>query len=222
VTTATRDGALFRLHVDDHAGEGAGTDINVARDDELGRALGEVEADGLVEVVARTVILATGVRDPFPEFPGRDECVGRSLFWCIACDGYESIGCNVAVVGFDEDAIQTALDILDFTGKVTIVAGRTEGFSVPESRLADLTASGIQIYPCSVAEYQNQDGQITGLVLADSCRSQIPVEMVFAVRAPVARNEVALTLGVAVDVRGQVIVDSEQHTTWPGFTRRAT
>ena len=216
VTSANRDGDLFSLHVDDHAGEGAGTDINVARDDELGRALGEVEADGLVEVVARTVILATGVRDPFPEFPGRDECVGRSLFWCIACDGYESIGCNVAVVGFDEEAIQTALDILDFTDKVTMVAGRTEGFSVPESRLADLTASGIQIYPCSVAEYQNQEGQITGLVLADSCRSQIPVEMVFAVRAPVARNEVAVTLGVAVDARGQVIVDSEQHTNLAG------
>ena len=216
VTTATRHGDLFRLSVDDHAGEGAGTDVNVARDDELGRALGEEEADGLVEVVARTVILATGVRDPFPEFDGRDECVGRSLFGCIACDGYESIGCTVAVVGFDEEAVQTALDILDFTDKVTMVAGRTEGFSVPELRLADLTASGIPIYPCSVAEYQNENGAITGLVLGDSCRTPITVEMVFAVQAPVARNEVALGLGVAVDARGQVIVDSEQHTSVTG------
>jgi thioredoxin reductase (NADPH) len=216
VTSATRDGDLFRLSVDDHAGEGAGTDVNVARDDELGRALGEEEADGPMGVVARTVILATGVRDPFPEFPGRDECVGRSLFWCIACDGYEAIGCNAAVVGFDEEAIQTALGILDFTDKVTMVAGRTEGFSVPESRLADLTASGISIYPCSVVEYQNEGGQITGLVLGDSCRSQISVEMVFAVRAPVARNEVAVGLGVAVDARGQVIVDAEQHTNLAG------
>jgi thioredoxin reductase (NADPH) len=216
VTTAARDGDLFRLHVDDHAGEGAGTDVNVARDDELGRALGEEAAVGPMELVARTVILATGVRDPFPEFSGRDECVGRSLFWCIACDGYESIGCNVAVVGFDEDAIQTALDILDFTDKVTMIAGRAHGFDVPESRLADLSASGIAIYPCSVEEYQNERGEITGLVLGDSCRSQIPVEMVFAVRAPVARNEVAVGLGVAVDARGQVIVDSEQHTNVPG------
>jgi thioredoxin reductase (NADPH) len=216
VTTATRDVSLFRLCVEDHAGEGAGTHVNVARDDELGRALGEEEAHGPVEVIARSVILATGVRDRFPEFPGRDECVGRSLFWCISCDGYESIGCNVAVVGFDEDAVQTALDILDFTDRVTMVAGRSEGFSVPESRLADLTASGIPIYGCSVAEYQNANGQIAALVLADSCATRIPVEMVFAVRTPVARNEVALELGVAVDARGQVIVDSEQHTNVTG------
>jgi len=216
VTGAARDGDVFRLHVDDHAGEGAGTDVNIARDDELGRALGEEEADGPMEIVARTVILATGVRDPFPEFPGRDECVGRSLFWCIACDGYESIGCNVAVVGFDEEAVQTALDILDFTDKVTMVAGRSDGFDVPESRLADLAAGGIPIYACSVAEYQNENGQITGLVLADSCATRIPVEMVFAVRPPLARNEVAVGLGVAVDTRGQVIVDSEQHTNVAG------
>src|ERR1035437_10578856 len=34
VTTATRDGDLFRLHVDDHAGEGAGTDVKVSLGDE--------------------------------------------------------------------------------------------------------------------------------------------------------------------------------------------
>jgi len=213
---ATRDGDLFRLHVEDRVGEGAGTEANVVRDQELGRALGEEEAEGPVEVVARVVVLATGVRDPFPDFPGRDECVGRSLFWCVACDGYESVGCNVAVVGFDEDAVETALDMLDFTERVTMVAGGSEGFSVPESRLADLTANGIAVYPCAVAEYQNENGQITGLVLGDSRRTRIPVEMVFAVRAPLARNEIALVLGVAVDARGQVIVDSEQHTNVAG------
>jgi thioredoxin reductase (NADPH) len=68
-----------------------------------------------MEVLARTVILATGVFGHFPEFPGRDECVGRSLFWCIHCDGYESIDRVVGVVGHDEDAVQTALDLLVFT-----------------------------------------------------------------------------------------------------------
>lgn len=216
VTTATREGDLFRLSVDDHAGEGAGTDVNVARDDELGRVLGEEAADGPMEILARTVILATGVRDPFPEFPGRDECVGRSLFWCISCDGFELIGCNVVVVGHDEEAVQTALDLLDFTERVTLAAGRAGGFAVPESRLADVTAAGIPVYRCSVAEYRNVNGQISRLVLGDSCRSEIPVEMVFAVRTPVARNDVAVGLGVAVDARGQVIVDSEQHTNVAG------
>ena len=223
VTTATREGDLFRLHVDDHAGEGAGTDVNVARDDELGRVLGEEAAKGPMEIVARTVILATGVRDPFPEFSGRDECVGRTLFWCIACDGYESIGCNVAVVGYDDVVFASMLSpslssVRQPKYELGVAAAELllEEVAVPESRLADVTAAGIPVHPCSVAEYRNVNGQISGLVLGDSCRSEIPVEMVFAVRPPVARNDVAVGLGVAVDARGQVIVDSEQHTNVTG------
>lgn len=216
VTAAHRDGDAFRLRVESDAGGGAGTESNVARDEELGRSLGEVRAGGPVEVRARSIILATGVRDPFPKFKGRDECVGRSLFWCIACDGYEAIGCSVAVVGHDEEAAEMALELLDFTPKVTIVAGRVGGFSVPESRLADLAANGIAARAWPVASYPNESGQIRALILGDPERTRIPVEMVFTSHTPTARNEIARKLGVALNPVGQIIVDTEQHTNVPG------
>lgn len=221
VTAADRDGDLFRLLVQgDVAGgagiDAAGTDVNVARDEAIGRALGEVQAGASEEIRARSVILATGVRDPFPKFEGRDECVGISLFWCIACDGYESADKSVAVVGRDEEAVETALDLLEFTGKITIAAGRASGFSVPESRLADLAANGIAAYPWGVASYPNENGQIEALILADPNRTRIPVEMVFTVHAPKARNEIARQLGVDLNAMGQIVVDIEQHTNVPG------
>src|SRR6476619_7545505 len=43
------------------------------------------------EFFGRTLILATGVSDTFPEFEGSQECIGKSMFWCIICDGYEAI-----------------------------------------------------------------------------------------------------------------------------------
>ena len=148
VTAAARDGEAFRLRVEPRVAvsgrETAGRSVNVIRDEDLGRSLGEETAVGRTEIVARTVILATGVRDDFPKFPGWAECIGRSLFWCIACDGYEAIGCLTAVIGHDEEAVETALDLLDFTAEVSIVAGRPEGFDVPDSRLADLADNGIR------------------------------------------------------------------------------
>ncbi len=216
VTAATSDGGLFRLLVEGNVGGGAGTDANVTRDEELGRSLGELQAGSPQAVIARTVILATGVRDPFPEFPGRDECVGRSLFWCIACDGYEAIDCSVGVVGHTEEAVEMALDMLQFTGQVTITAGRSEGFSVPESRLAELAANGIAAYRWPVASYPNENGQIQALVLGDPKRTRIPVEMVFTAHTPTARNEIARQLGVALNALGQIVVDSDQHTGVPG------
>ena len=221
VVAAARDGDAFRLRVGPRVGvsqrETAGRGINVTRDEELGRSLGEETAVGRTEIVARTVILATGVRDQFPKFPGWAECIGRSLFWCIACDGFESMGCVTAVVGHDEEAIETALDLLDFTDDVSIVAGRPEGFDVPDSRLADLADNGIRAYPHAVAEYANVDGQIEALGLDDPARTRLPVHKVFVYRRPTPRNELALDLGAALNEFGHIVVDSEQHTNVPGL-----
>ena len=221
VTSATNNDGLFQIRVEGGLAGGrretAGRVVNVKRDEELGNSLGEEKAEGPVDVVAKTLILATGVRDNFPKFLGWAQCVGKSLFWCIACDGYESTGKLVTVVGHDEDAVETALDLLDFTDKVTIVAGRPEGFEVPESRLADLRDNSIRAYPEAVAAYINADGQIEELLLDDADQTRVPVEMVFVYRRPTPRNEVALALGVDVNHLGHVIVDSEQYTNVPGL-----
>jgi thioredoxin reductase len=244
VTSASPDGGRFRLRIDAlpvaaPAG-GAGRPVPAAGpadvggpadasrresaagpasggpDEELARTSDRVQKDHPMEVLARSVILATGVRGHFPEFSGREDCVGVSLFWCIHCDGYESIDRVVAVVGHDEEAVETALGLLDFTSRVTIVAGRPEGFSVPAPRLADLEASGILAYPHGVAEYQNRDGHMQALVLDDPARTRVNVEHVYIVRPSSAANDLARQLGVAISGIGQIIVDTDQHTNVPG------
>jgi thioredoxin reductase (NADPH) len=217
VVAASRDDGVFRLRVEARAGRdgAAGRAANAERDLALGDALGEERADGPEDIVARTVIIATGVRDDFPRFPGWADCVGRSLFWCITCDGYETTGKVVVVVGYDEDSVETALDLLDFTDRVTIVAGRSEGFDVPPERMADLSENGIEAYGCSVVEYVNADGQIEAVVLEDGKR--LPVEMVFFYRRPSPRNEVAVALGLELNELGHVIVDTVQQTDVPGI-----
>lgn len=219
VATATREGDRFRLRIErlpEVGAPGHGPGPSIPRDAEMARMFGEVPEGDPMEVLARTVILATGVFGHFPEFPGRDECVGRSLFWCIHCDGYESIDRIVGVVGHDEEAVQTALDLLVFTDRVTIVAGRPEGFEVPASRLADLAGNGIAAHPCDIAEYENQGGQMRALVLDDPERTRIPVEQVYTVRRTRAANELSRQLGLELNPLGQIVVTSEQHTNVPG------
>ena len=219
VASATREGDRFRLRIDRLPEGGArpgGPGPGIPRDEEMAAMFGEVPEGGSLEVLARTVVLATGVYGHFPEFPGRDECVGQSLFWCIHCDGYESIDRVVGVVGHDEDAVSTALDLLVFTDRVTMVAGRPEGFEVPASRLAELAAHGIATYPYGVAEYENRDGQMRALVLDDPARTRIPVEQVYTVRRTRAATALAVQLGLELNPIGQIVVTSEQHTNVPG------
>ena len=219
VATAASEGDLFRLRIERLPEGGMFGHLpgpSVPRDAEMAGMFGEVPQGGPLEVLARSVILATGAFGHFPEFAGRNECVGRSLFWCLHCEGYESIDRNVGVVGHDEDAVQTALDLLDFTDRVTIVAGRPEGFDVPAERLADLVAAGIAAHPCGVAEYVNRDGQMQALVLDDPGRTRLPVEQVYTIRRTMAATELARQLGLELSPLGQIVVTSEQHTNVPG------
>lgn len=220
VTDATAGSGRFRLRIEPclpRPADVAGKDANAAAEGALGSSLGEECIAEPLEISARTLVIATGVRDAFPRFGGWELCVGVSLFWCIACDGYEAIDRRVGVVGDDSDAVETALELTEFTHEVFIVAGNPHGFDVPEARLADLELENIAAYPCTVAEYVNHDGQISALVLDDAGATVIPTEQVFAYRRPSARTEVALMLGVALNNIGQIIVDSEGHTNVAGI-----
>lgn len=219
VATAGRDGGMFRLRIDRLPAGGAwghGPGPGIPRDAEMAQVFEEVPDAGPIEVLARTLILATGVAGHFPEFPGRNECVGLSLFWCLHCEGYESIGRVVGVVGHDELAVQTALDLLVFTDRVTLVAGRPEGFEVAASRLADLAGRGIAAHPWGVAEYENRDGRMLALVLDDPGRTRIPVEQVYTIRSTSPVGDLARQLGLELTAGGQIVVDPEQHTSVPG------
>jgi thioredoxin reductase (NADPH) len=221
VSSAAREDDRFRVAID-RLPEGGlfarpgGPPPAVPRDPEMARLFADVPAGGPLQVIARAVVLATGVMGHFPDFPGRDECVGRSLFWCIHCDGHESIDKVVGVVGHDEEAVETALDLLDFTSRVTLVAGRADGFEVPVSRLADVTAAGVAAYGFDVAEYRNAGGQIDALILADQARTVVPVEHVYTIRRSIAATGLARPLGVALDDVGQIVVDRSQQTNVPG------
>jgi thioredoxin reductase (NADPH) len=49
-------------------------------------------------------VLATGALEHFPHFPGWQDYVGRSMFRCITCDGYENRGRDILVDGHTDAA----------------------------------------------------------------------------------------------------------------------
>ena len=161
----------------------------------------------------RTVILCTGVHDVWPDIPNVLEYVGKTLFWCIACDGFRAAGKPVVVFGHDDDAATTALQFLAFSPKVTIVSspGRSE-YSREKQR--DLDSHGVAVLEGAAAGVAGTPNSFHGVRLADG--RVVPGEIMFSQLGCVPHNRIALDLNVDCTPAGYVRVDDEGYTSIPG------
>jgi thioredoxin reductase (NADPH) len=162
---------------------------------------------GLVR--ARTLILCTGVRDRFPEFEGSEECIGQSMFWCIICDGYESIGKKIIVLGHNERAASLALQLRVFTEDITLVSW-DEPFNLPAEKLALLNEHGVKTHDSGCNLFTCSKGQLEKIKLEDG--TELELDMVFVAQWIEPNTQLAQQLDVYLDPHGYIVADAEQCT----------
>lgn len=161
----------------------------------------------------RSVIIATGVVDHYPHFDGWDEYVGRSMFWCVTCDGYASRGKRVVVAGNTADTAVEALQLGRFARSITLLTNsRDDDIGEPyRTRLRD---AGIELVHDRIASVEGRDGEFTALVTVGGRR--LALDQLYAVQGSTAQSDLAAQLGVAMDENGCITVDREQKTNVPG------
>lgn len=112
-------------------------------------------ADGS-ELVARRLILATGVADDLPTVPGLQELWGTFAFACPFCDGHEHAGKSIAILG----AAPRAEHLIGLLGRIVgdiTVFPVGEVFSDDDRRM--LEARGAQVSSAPVTSVaKDEDG----------------------------------------------------------------
>ncbi len=111
-------------------------------------------------LVARRLVLATGVRDELPAVPGLAERWGHSVFHCPYCHGYEVGGGAIGVIAASPMAHHHAMMLPDW-GPTTLFLNGV--YAPTEADLADFVRRGTQIEAMPV---QRIDG-FADVVLAD-------------------------------------------------------
>src|SRR5579884_4317942 len=99
---------------------------------------------------AATVLLATGVIDHEPDLPGVEDAVAKGLIRiCPICDGYETIGRSVGVIGKDAAGAREAVFVTTYSDAVTLIhAGPPE--ALPEAERKRLEAAGVDVIEAPV------------------------------------------------------------------------
>jgi thioredoxin reductase len=162
---------------------------------------------------ASRVVLATGVRDVFPDVAGFERHYGADVFHCPTCEGFDARERDVIVLGWGEQVPAFATGLLDWAASVTIV---TDG---PDPRItADqrdrLDDFGIEVVEAQAEELVGERGALRCVRLADG--RELPTTMAFFSIAHEPTLELASGLGCARTDEGVLAVDEHGLTSVPG------
>jgi len=164
-------------------------------------------------VIARTVLMATGIVDVQPAMPNLLEAIhGGHLRLCPVCDGYEVIDKDVAVLGPLDKAIDKALFLRPYTDKLTILL--SEPAVVSEEQREVLKENGITLCTSALADLSIDGDEITA-VLDDGAHHTI--EVLYPALGSVVRSELAIELGAHTTPTQYIQVDAHQRTNIPGL-----
>jgi thioredoxin reductase (NADPH) len=165
---------------------------------------------------ARFAILATGARDVEPEIEGiRAAMQAGQVRYCPICDGFETQGQRVAVLGRAGHGLRESLFISGFGNQVTWLAMGTQE-EVDPQQLAALRTAGVRLaespphgIACGLEDcgvrVQLQNGQV------------LEFDTLYPALGLHHACELATALGARARADGQLEVDAHQQTTVPGL-----
>ena len=165
---------------------------------------------------ARFVILATGARDVEPDIAGLQVALkAGQVRFCPVCDGYETQGQRVAVLGGAGHGLRESLFVANFGNEVTWLAMATQEEVAPAD-LAQLRTAGVRIaesppqtIACGVDDVgvrvELQNGQV------------LEFDTLYPALGLTHHCDLATALGARADATGQLEVDAHQQTSVDGL-----
>ncbi|WP_341947247.1 NAD(P)/FAD-dependent oxidoreductase [Microbacterium sp. LWH11-1.2] len=164
-------------------------------------------------VSARSVLLATGLRETLPDVPNLRGFYGMSLFSCAACDAWELQGRRLALIGESADLAARARLIGRWTETLTVFTNGADVVSTAEE--AELAAAGVAVRRHPIVELVGDRGRLEAIRLADG--ATIAVDGGFV--RPVWETELSFLDGIAptLDEAGHLVTDRSGRTDVPGL-----
>lgn len=172
-------------------------------------------AAGDAPIRARKLILATGLMNDVPDFPGSRAFFGRGVYPCPYCDGWEHRGEPLAAFGRGEAARGMALELTTWSDDIVLLThGDRE---VPDPHRDDLSRRGIEIVEDEIAGLEGDpDGDGLRCIRLASGR-RIARRALFYAFDECRQSPLVEQLGCDTSDKGAVETGSCERTNVPGL-----
>jgi thioredoxin reductase (NADPH) len=166
------------------------------------------------EIVARKLLLATGVIDSEPRLPAFFQAVRKGLIRiCPICDGYEVRGQAVGVIGDGDKAAREALFLRIYSDRLTVIhVGAPETLS-DESRRR-LAEAGVEVIETPIEQVVIEQDRIAALHFGEG--RHVRFDSVYSALGATPRWTLAEGLGAVADPAGCLRVSDHQQTSVEG------
>lgn len=158
-------------------------------------------------------VLATGLSDELPAWPGIAEYYGRGVYTCPYCDAWEHRHQPIAVYGPSASAYRFALHITAWSAWVTLCSDGPS--DLPESARRELERRHVVLREEPVASLQGSEGRLCGLEFASG--AHLECSALFLATPQHQRSSLALELGCEVDEKGFIKTDRRSCTNIAGL-----
>jgi len=166
-------------------------------------------------LMARTVLLATGVVDIEPVLPNLKDAIRCGYIrHCPICDGYEAIDKKVAVIGSGKGGLKEALFLKCYTADLTLLTLGNDMALTGDDR-ETLRRARIRVIEEPVDEVCFEQGKIGAIRMESGETHQF--DALYSALGAVTRSDLAVQAGAECDPEGHLIVDDHLRTSVPGL-----
>jgi thioredoxin reductase len=183
----------------------------VTRIDDEGQAGFRVVLRDDGPVLARRLLVATGLRDELPAVAGLRERWARDVLHCPYCHGYEVRDTTLGVLGWSPQAEDYAQIVRQWSEDVVYLATAE---TLPTFAYERLTARGIAVVEGSVQRVLVLDDRLVGVELTDS--RKVSLDALFVPPRFASNNELLIDLGCEHDEAGWPITHGDGRTSVAG------
>lgn len=164
---------------------------------------------------ARHVLLATGAVDVEPELPDVPDAVRRGLVrYCPICDGFESRGQRIAVIGHGaRGAGEAAFIARSYSHDVTLLT-LGQRMDMDEATRERLAECRVRVVEQPVVGLDVREGRIAALRIGGQ---ELRFDILYSALGLRYRTELAAALGAERDAAGALRVDAGMQTTVDGL-----
>ncbi|MDZ4151709.1 thioredoxin-disulfide reductase, partial [Methylicorpusculum sp.] len=172
------------------------------------------------ELLADSVIIATGAQPNTLECPGEKEYWGKGVTTCAVCDGAFYPDKHIVIIGGGDTAMEDASFMTKFTNKITVIQNKAalSASTAMQKRVLENPAIKI-IYDSSISEFKGNGSHLTHVVvknLKTEALEELPADGAF-LAIGMRPTTMPFTGQIELDKWGYVKVYDQTKTSIPGI-----